>query len=127
MEGEVMGCIYRRGKTYWLQFYGRGLPIYESAAPTAYEAATRLLRHRVGAVADDKAVRRPSQRITVEEALVELINDYRVHKRRTLKHAERRVQRHLLPFFHSRGVERLAAVTLTELRAFAAHRQAARA
>jgi integrase len=51
--------------------------------------------------------------------------DYKVHKRRTLKHAERRVQKHLVPFFRGRGIERLAAITLTELRAFASHRQAA--
>src|SRR5262249_24436035 len=50
-------------------------------------------------------------------------NDYKVHKRRTVKAVERRTQKHLLPFFRDRGVEKLAHVTTSHLRAFATWRQ----
>jgi len=35
-----MGCVYRRGQTYWIKFYDHGRPIYESAATLDREEAT---------------------------------------------------------------------------------------
>jgi integrase len=117
-----MGHIYQRGRVYWIKFYDHGRPIRESTQTSSYEEARRLLKTREGAVARGVKVERPKERITVEEALDDLVNDYKAHRRRSLGHLQRRIAKHLLPFFAGR---KLASITTADLRAFITNRQAA--
>lgn len=47
----VMGCIYKRGKTYWIKYSRNGRPYFESSGSKKHEDAKRLLRLREGDIA----------------------------------------------------------------------------
>ena len=50
-EETLMGCIYKRGTTYWIKYSRNGRPYFESARSTKKEEATRILRLREGDIA----------------------------------------------------------------------------
>ncbi len=117
-----MGAIYKRGRVYWLKFYDHGRPIYESAKTRNHEEASRLLKLREGAIGRGEPGERPAARITVAEAFADVVNEYRAHGRRSIKHLERRIAKYLGPYFGDRP---LAAVTTADVRAYITKRQAA--
>ena len=63
---------------------------------------------------------RRSGKFTFDDAVQDVVTDYRVNGKRTTEDVERRIALHLAPYF---GGRRMAAIT-TDLRAFVAHRQA---
>lgn len=60
-------------------------------------------------------------RITFEEAVVDLLNDYSMNRKKTLDDTRRRVRKHLAPCF---GNRRMVTITTADLRAYIATRQA---
>ena len=116
-----MGCLYKRGGVYWLKFYRRGKPIYESAHTADMSEARRLLKLREGDVERGVPVSPKIGRITFEEGMADLLNDYRANGRRTGSDVERRVKKHLAPVFAGALLADLSAV---EVREYIAKRQA---
>lgn len=49
-----MGCIYRRGKTYWIKYYRNGKPYAESSGSDKLEVAKRALKIREGEISQGK-------------------------------------------------------------------------
>jgi hypothetical protein len=45
-----MGCLYRRGKKYWIKYYKNGKAIMESTHSDKKEVASRLLKQREGEI-----------------------------------------------------------------------------
>lgn len=120
-----MGCIYeRRHSPYlWIKYYGvTGRPLYESTGTKNRNIARRILRSREGDVERGVPVTPKSGRVTFDEAVEDLLNDYAINHRKTLSHARRRVKRHLAPIFSGR---RLLSITASEVRAFVLSRQQA--
>ncbi len=46
-----MGCIYKRGKTFWIKYSRGGRPFRESSGSRKRADAERLLKEREGSVA----------------------------------------------------------------------------
>src|SRR6059058_2919723 len=65
-------------------------------------------------------VTRPFLRLTFGAAVREVLDDYRINRRRSLVDVERHVRLHLGPFF---GRRRMAAITTTDVRRYVARRQ----
>ncbi|HET9415192.1 MAG TPA: tyrosine-type recombinase/integrase [Pseudolabrys sp.] len=80
------------------------------------------MRRREGAIADGVPVTAKISRFRFDEAAADLITEYRVNNRRSLDELERRIEKHLTPFF---GGRRMAAITTADVRAYIAQRQAA--
>jgi Phage integrase, N-terminal SAM-like domain len=59
-------------------------------------------------------------RFRFEEAANDLVTEYRVNKRRSLDELERRIEKHLKPFF---GGWRMASITTPNVRTYVAERQ----
>src|SRR6516225_9709009 len=117
-----MGSIYRQkeSKFWWIKYYRNGRPYRESTGSDRESDARRLLRLREGDIERGVAVSPRVGRVTVEEAAADVLNDYRVNGRRSLDDVERRLRRHLLPFFCGR---RLASIATADVRAYIAKRQ----
>jgi hypothetical protein len=45
------GSIYQRNKVWWIKYYSKGQPVYESSHSVRAEDAERLLRKRLGEIA----------------------------------------------------------------------------
>ena len=94
-----MGSVYKRGQTYWVNYYRNGKAYRESAKSTKEGAAKRLLKKREGEVAEEKIPGIYFDRVRFEELAEDYLPDYRVNRKKTPKWTERRVRLHLLPFF----------------------------
>jgi hypothetical protein len=117
-----MGSIYKRGKTYWIGYLGvDGRRHLESSRSNVKDDAKRLLQLREGDIVKGIPVTPEHGRLLFETAVEDVINDYTANGRRSIDHVERRIQKHLLPYF---GGRRLATITTADVRAYIAKRKA---
>ncbi len=117
-----MGHIYKRGKVYWVKYYRSGKSFRESSGSAKESDAKRLLRIREGDIARGIPVAPRVGRVKFDELADDVINDYKINKKRSLRHLEIRLNKHLIPFF---GGRRAAAITTADIRKFVARRQEA--
>jgi len=117
-----MGCIYKRGKTYWIKYSRNGRPYFESSGSKKHEDAKRLLRLREGDIARGVPVTSQIGRMRFQEAADDLLTDYRVNKRRSYANVERRVRLGLEPFF---GGRRMTQITTADVQRYVQAQQAA--
>jgi integrase len=121
------GRVYQRGARWWIAYYapqnGRSVEHREPVGKTEAEAR-RLLRQRLREVAVHqtglRAFQGPRQeRMTVEELLQVLEQDYQIHGRKSLPQLRAHL-RHVRVYF---GLDRAMAVTTERLRQYIAQRQ----
>jgi hypothetical protein len=93
-----MGCVYRRGQVYWIKYSLRGKPYLESSHSEKEADAKRLLKKRLGEMADGRFIGPRADKVTLSELCDDLLNDYQINGKRSLDKARRSV-RHLLDFF----------------------------
>lgn len=116
-----MGQLRKRGSTWWVRYYRNGKRYEESARTDKKGKAETLLRLREGDIAKGLNITPAHGRFTFDEAAADLVTEYRVNGRRSLHDLERRITKHLLPYFTGR---RVASLTTADVRAYIAHRQA---
>lgn len=115
-----MGTIYKRGTLWWIKYHRGGRPFYESSGSTVYDDAKNTLQMREGDIARGVPVTSRANRCTIDELLADVVVDYRVNKKKSLKDLERRIKLHLLPYF---GGWKAAAITLPDVQRYKEHRQ----
>src|SRR5262245_28579339 len=118
-----MGSLYRRGSIWWLKYYQDGRPVRESSETKNKAAARRMLATREGDVVKGIPIAPKVGRITFDEAAQDIINDYTINKFKSLSDTQRRLDKHLRPFFGSNS--RLSGITTDRIREFIVARQAA--
>ena len=118
-----MGNLYKRGSIWWLQYRQHGKLIRESSESTKERVAGRMLRAREGDVEHGVLIDPKRDKVTFDEGAEDLLNDYKINEKRSLAVCQRRVKKHLVPYF---GGRRLARITTSDVRAFVAKRQADR-
>lgn len=118
-----MGELRLRGNVWWIRYYRNGRRYEESARTTKKTEALKELQRREGAGANGVPVTPKIGRLRFEEMAADIITDYRINKKRSADEVARRIRLHLEPFF---GGKRMADITTAHVRAYVAHRQAAR-
>ncbi len=116
-----MGEIRQRGRIWWVRYYRDGRRYEESSGSEKKGAAIRLLKLREGDSARGVPVTPKIGRLRFEEAAADVVADYKTNGKRSQSHVERRIEKHLKPFF---GGRRMASITTADVRSFIAHRQA---
>lgn len=109
-----MGCIYRRGRVWWIKYYRHGKPFVESTRSDKKAVAERILKHREGEIAQGKMPGVMSEKVKFDELADDFLTDYRVNNRRTLAKAERCV-RYLLEEF---GEMKAAEITTPKVQRY---------
>ena len=117
-----MGSIYKRGRIYWIKYYRDGRAMRESSESTRESDARGLLAKREGAIANGLRITPKNIRITIDELLSDVVNDYRANGRKSTDDLECRINKHLLPFF---GKRRAAWISTSDARRFIVERQEA--
>jgi len=84
-----MGSIYRRGNTYWIQYYRNGKPYRESTKSKKETDAKRLLRKREGEISEGKLPGIYFDRVRFDELAEDFLRDYRINQKKSLVRAER--------------------------------------
>ena len=115
-----MGELRQRGRVWWIRYYRNGKREEESSGSTKKTVAMELLRSREGKVADGVPVTARHSRFRFDAAAQDLLTEYRVNGRRSLDELQRRITKHLLPYF---GGRRMASITTADVRAYIQHRQ----
>jgi integrase len=78
------------------------------------------LRVREGDIERGVAITPKVGRIRFDEAVKDVINDYRTNRKRSLDDVERRIEKHLTPFF---GNRKMTSITTADIREYIASRQ----
>ncbi len=87
-----MGCIYRRGKKYWIKYYRHGKSFIESTGSDQWEVASRILKIREGEISEGKLPSLCFERTSIDDLLADYLTDYRINRKRSLPRAERSVR-----------------------------------
>lgn len=83
-----MGCIYRRGKNYWIKYYRNGKPYTESTHSDKLEVAKRSLRIREGEISQGKMPGICFEKVMFDELLDDYVTDYKINGKKSLLRAE---------------------------------------
>src|SRR5262245_5439950 len=130
-----MGSIYKQrwkdkngivheSNVWWIKFYRDGKAMRESSESDKISVARDLLKDREGSIVKGMPVSPKANRVRFDELAADMVNDYKVNKRRSLKVLEMRLKKHVLPFFSSR---RTSSITTADVNRFVLQRQQARA
>lgn len=112
-----IGRVFKRGPAWWIAFYHRGRELRESSHCESEAQARKLLKKRLGEINAGRFT--PDEdRLTFEDTVKDLVNDYQVNGRRSLKTVLYYIP-HLRGFF---GLDRAIDVTPDRGRAYQAHR-----
>jgi integrase len=84
-----MGCIYRRGKNYWIKYYRHGKQFAEATHSDKLEVVKRILKMREGEISQGKMPSICFEKVKFDELMDDYICDYKINNRRTLAKAER--------------------------------------
>jgi hypothetical protein len=115
-----MGELKQRGQIWWIRYYKNGRRYEESSGSTKKGEAKSLLRLREGDIERGVAITPKVGRIRFDEAVKDVLNEYRTNRKRSLDDVERRIDRHLKPFF---GNRRMASITTADIREYIDSRQ----
>lgn len=116
-----MGQLRKRGSIWWIRYYRNGRRHEESSRSKKKGDAEALLKLREGAVARGEAITAKVGQVRFDEAAADVVNDYEINGKRTLYDVQKRIEKHLEPFF---GGRRMASITTSDIRAYAKQRQA---
>jgi integrase len=117
------GSIFRpKGSQFWwIAYHSGGRRRYESTKSTRKGDAQRLLTERLGDVARGVVVTPEVGRLTFDDAARAVLDDFRANGKRSLDVVERRIEKHLAPYF---GGRRMAGISAADVVAYVAKRQA---
>ncbi len=100
------GSLYLQGRRWYIQYYSNGKMFQESSRSTVKRVAEELLKQRLAQIQTGHFRGVRQDRITFEELAADLLADYRLKRRRSLRDAEARLRLHLRPFFgHLRALD----------------------
>ena len=96
------GCIFRQPgcKTWTIKFVSRGgKSVREATGMTDYSEAQQLLIKRLEEVRTGSLLEPEARKAKVSDLAEAFLRDYRINRRKSVEHPERRWKKHLEPFF----------------------------
>lgn len=114
-----MGRIYKRGQTWWIQYYGQGQLYRESTRSHLKSAASSLLKLREGEVGQGRLPALKAEKTTFEELAALYLQDYQINGRKTVRRAQELTDRLRETF----GRFRACRITSEHIRSYIARRQ----
>jgi len=114
-----VGSLYQRGSVWWIKYYRNGKPYRESTQSSKESYAKKLLKLREGEITQGKIPSLKIEKVTFDELVKDLINDYRANVRKSGRRLMVSIK-HLSTFFE--GI-RAADITTDRINAYVAERQ----
>lgn len=110
----------RQSPVYWIKYTRAGRGYAESSGSDRKKDAVALLQDREGDVVRGKPITPKMGRTSFEDASADILADYTTNDKRSVSGVERRLRKHLAPFF---GGWRMANITTPDVRKFIVKRQ----
>jgi integrase len=114
-----MGCIYKRGKTFWIKYYRNGKPYQKSTRSEKEIAAKRLLKQREGQVSEGRFPGLKIEKVRFDELAKDLTNNYIMNGKKSLDRVTLSIK-HLMKDFEG---HRVADITTSNIQTFIIRRQ----
>ena len=80
-----LGRIFKRGSVFWIAYYHRGKEYRESSESENESQARKLLKKRLGEIGSGKLVGPIEEKVTFEQLADDLIKDYEVNGKRSVR------------------------------------------
>jgi integrase len=116
------GSVYLKRGWCYIKYYASGKPVSEATGTKNKAEARRILQARLGQLAEGRYVGPNAERVTIDELIEGLLNDYEVNGKRSLKWVKIKVTKHVLPFFTGR---RAHEATTQDIQVYTRERQTA--
>ncbi len=100
-----MGCIYQRGKVFWIKYYRNGKSYRESSKSEKESVAKRILKIREGQIAESKFPGLKVEKVRFDELAEDLKNDYIVNGKKSLRRTELSLEHLKTTFLGLRAVD----------------------
>lgn len=110
----------RQSRIFWIKYYRNCKAERENTHTTNFAAAKRLLQSREDDVARGIPVSAKLGRVKIDELTEDVITNYRINRKKSLSDLERRLRKHVLPFF---GGRRAVSITTSSIERFILARQ----
>src|SRR5262249_13030637 len=115
-DGTIRTCA-----TWTIRWYRNGKPHEEATKFTRKGDALNLLKLRNGDVAKGKPITAAQFKLTFDDAAKTVIDDFKANEKKSIAVVQRRITKHLMPFF---GGRRLSDIRTDHVLAYIAKRQA---
>jgi integrase len=107
----------RQSETWFLKFYLNGKPVESSTGTRDYDEALRMLREKIAAASPKSyTYTEDVNNVLVNQLLDLVVEDYRENKRATTNDTEKRIDKHLRPFFGQKRARDVGTKLLKEYR-----------
>lgn len=114
------GSIYKKDGFFYIKYHRAGIRYQEATRTKDRATALARLQKRLGEITEGRFAGPFADRVTVSELLDDLITDYAINGKRSLKQAKIRVESHLRPYF---GKRKAQALTTAHVNSYIAKRQ----
>ena len=91
------GCLYKRGRTWWMKYYVDRYPSLESTKTGIKKQAEEVLRRKLAEVELNQLPAPGSKRLKISDLLNGLLSDYELRGRASKRQLESRMRVHLIP------------------------------
>ena len=104
-----MGSVRKRGRHWSIRYYdANGVQVEETVRSERKGDAIHTLKLREGALARGEPVTAKAGKVTFNDAMQDVVNHYTTNRLRSLPDVQRRIKKHLVPFF---GRRRMSSVS----------------
>jgi integrase len=110
----------RQSNIFWIKYYRNGKAERENAHTADFAIAKRLLQSREGDVARGIPVSAKLGRVKIDELTGDVVTNYKINHKKSLGDVERRLRKHIIPFF---GGRRAVSITTSTVERFILTRQ----
>jgi integrase len=115
------GSVYRLRGIWWISYFGPDHKRYrESTGDPRKGVAETLLQRRIGSREHNLPIVQRAEQLTFHDAAQAMEDDFTANGKKSIKSVQRRIAKHLKPFF---GNRRMAGITVSDVTAYVAHRQ----
>src|SRR5215471_12290219 len=109
------GSVYLKRGWCYIKYYANGQAVTEATGTQNKAEARRILQARLGQLAEGRFIGPSVERVTFDELVHDLLTDYEVNGRKSLREVKIRVNKHLLPFF---GKRRAHEIKTSDIQSF---------
>jgi integrase len=114
-----MGRIFKRGPIYWVAYYHRGKEHRESSHSDNETKARKLLKKRIGEVANGQLIGPSEEKLTFDDLAKILTTDYEINRKRSIESVRLSIK-HLREFF---ALDRAIDITPDRVSTYVRERQ----
>src|SRR5262245_23609400 len=108
------GSVYLKRGWCYIKYYVNGKSVTEATGTKDKAEARRILQARLGQLAEGKFVGPVVERVTFDDLAHDMLIEYEVNDRKSLRMVKGKIRNHLVPFFAGRKTYQIMTTDVQE-------------